>query len=221
MKQLFKVNRYFLVLYLIVLIGAGAVLLLFEKPQIHLYINRNHSLPADYFFKIFTNFGDGLVPVFIGTVLLFFSFRKALLLGISTAFAGILAQVLKRFVFTSEVRPKVYFEKVADLYFVPGVEIHSWHSFPSGHTATAFSMFFILAMFIPQKWTKILFFSAAILIAYSRMYLSQHFLIDVYFGSLIGIISAIIISLLINRSQKKWMDMSIISIFDKRNEERS
>jgi membrane-associated phospholipid phosphatase len=209
MKQLIKHNRVFNLLYLVVLISCSVVLLLFSKAQIHLFINYFHSRVADVFFMVFTQVGNGLTPVFISILLLFFSYRKALILGISTSLAGIVSQVFKIFVFPSEVRPKVFFEKIAELYFVPGVEVHSSHSFPSGHTTTAFCMFFVLATFTPNNWLKVLCFIGAVLVGYSRMYLSQHFLVDVYVGSMIGMISAMIIFLWISRSNKSWMDKSI------------
>jgi membrane-associated phospholipid phosphatase len=220
MKQLYKINRIFFVLYLIFLISAGVILLIYSKTQIHLFINEYHSKAGNIFFKLFTNAGNGLVPVLLGLFLLIFSVRKALILGISAAIAGLLAQLFKNFIFPSEVRPKVYFDKIAELYFIPGVEVHSWHSFPSGHTASAFCLFFVLAGFTSKIWLKIIYFFAAILVGYSRIYLSQHFLIDVYFGSVIGLFSAIIIILLMNRSNKPWMDKSIGSILSKPYEKR-
>jgi membrane-associated phospholipid phosphatase len=209
MKQLIKHIRVFNLLYLVFLISCSAILLLFSKAQIHLFINHYHSRVADIFFMIFTQVGNGLTPVFIGILLLLFSYRKALILGISTSLAGILSQICKNFIFPSEVRPKVFFDKIAELYFVPGVEVHSSHSFPSGHTTTAFCMFFVLAIFTTKNWLKVLCFIGAVLVGYSRMYLSQHFLVDVYFGSMIGMVSAMIIFLWIGRSNRSWMDKSI------------
>jgi membrane-associated phospholipid phosphatase len=52
------------------------------------------------------------------------------------------------------------------------------------------------------------------------MYLSQHFLIDVYFGSVIGVASAVTIIYLIGRSGKLWLDKSIMVILSNTNEKK-
>lgn len=61
-------------------------------------------------------------------------------------------------------------------------------SFPSGHSSRAFTMFGVLASF--YKEYIIGFYLIAILIAFSRLYLGVHYLSDVIFGSLIGVIIA-------------------------------
>lgn len=58
------------------------------------------------------------------------------------------------------------------------------YSFPSGHSATAFAAATVLTFF--DKKRKWLYYFAAILIAYSRIYLGCHYFFDVFFGSLIG-----------------------------------
>jgi membrane-associated phospholipid phosphatase len=60
-----------------------------------------------------------------------------------------------------------------------------------------------------------LFFLLALITAYSRVYLSQHFLIDTYFGALIGVAIVIVFHYLIIKSDKTWLDQSIITIFSK------
>ena len=60
-------------------------------------------------------------------------------------------------------------------------------SFPSGHATTAFTLFTCLALIVPNKLLKILFFAIAALAAYSRIYISQHWLVDIFAGSIIGV----------------------------------
>jgi membrane-associated phospholipid phosphatase len=87
---------------------------------------------------------------------------------------------------------------------VPGVELHLLHSFPSGHATTAFALFFLLALINQNKGLQIFFLIAALIAAFSRVYLSQHFLSDVLAGSAIGMFSASIIFLLMNKLSGKW-----------------
>ncbi|MDP8247229.1 MAG: phosphatase PAP2 family protein [Candidatus Tritonobacter lacicola] len=56
-------------------------------------------------------------------------------------------------------------------------------SFPSGH---AFSAFFFVGVFHRVRRMKWFFWAAAILIAFSRMYLGVHYLSDVIFGAMAG-----------------------------------
>lgn len=215
MKNLIKNTKIYLLLYLAFLAGAGAILLAFGKSQVHLYINSLHTPAADFFFKHITNLGDGLVPVIVSLFLLFFSFRKAIIVALSTGLAGAVVQLLKIFVYPEIARPKAYFGTSHELYLVPGVEVHSAFSFPSGHTATAFCLFFVFSFFLRRPALQVSCFLLAFMVGYSRMYLSQHFLTDVYVGSLTGILFAIAVLYMINASKKTWLDKNLVTSFKK------
>lgn len=66
---------------------------------------------------------------------------------------------------------------------------------------------------IKNRWLKVLFLIIAMLVGYSRMYLSQHFMIDITFGSLIGVISAIIIYSFMGRYNNEKLESSLIKTF--------
>jgi membrane-associated phospholipid phosphatase len=213
MKKILRENKVLLLSYLLLILVLGAILMIYSKEEIHLFSNNFHSSVGDVFFKYLTYLGDGLAIVILFVLMLFVSFRKALIVGLSGFLSGFLAQFFKRIVFPDVVRPKLHFSGIAELYFVPGVDMHTTLSLPSGHTATAFALFFVLATFYSRRSIKILCLVGAMLVGYSRIYLSQHFLIDVYLGSLLGTISGILIVYLINRSHRKWLDLSLIKIF--------
>ena len=69
-----------------------------------------------------------------------------------------------------------------------GIDLHAAFSFPSGHAATIFSLCVGIMLFSAAPARKLSCFFIALLVAYSRVYLSQHFLIDIYFGSLLGVL---------------------------------
>ena len=85
---------------------------------------------------------------------------------------------------------------VKDAYInTMGVTSEEFKSFPSGHTATIFSLipFLVYLPKINEKYCKyetILFYIGLIwilLVAFSRMLVGAHFLTDVSFGLLIGV----------------------------------
>jgi membrane-associated phospholipid phosphatase len=76
------------------------------------------------------------------------------------------------------------------------------HSFPSGHATTSFAMALIMAYMINSRIWSVILPLFALLAAYSRVYLAQHFPTDIFAGMCIGIVSALL-SLIIYRSFTK------------------
>ncbi len=192
MQGWWKNNRLWLGTYTVLLVCCLIVLFLCDKPDIHLVINRLNNEFLDGFFVIVTEFGA--FPL-IGAIILstlFFRYRIALTATISSLIAVVLTQIGKRVIWPDSPRPKILFDGMDAFHVVNGVDLHSSHSFPSGHTSGAFALFIVLALYSKPSYLKLFFLSAAILVAYSRMYLSQHFLVDVTAGSVIGVVSAIL-----------------------------
>ncbi len=181
----------------------------FGKADIHIFINEQHHPAADFAFKYITHLGDGFFAAILILFFLFVKFRYSLMQLTAAVLAGIGAQVMKRVFFPGVARPARYFENSYDLYFVEGVEIHKNFSFPSGHTATAFALFFCLIFTTQNRSLQFLYLLLAFLVGFSRMYLSLHFLPDVIAGSLIGVIAATISVILFNYWQRNWMERKI------------
>lgn len=184
--------RFFFGMVIIFGIIAGVILATGEKTQIHLELNSWHTPFWDTFFHYYTFVGDG---VFVALGILFcgivgyktygwrpFAFGWGVLI-----LSGLLAQILKRFVFDSALRPAA---EITDhpLHLIEGVEMHLHNSFPSGHTTAAFAFFGFLAgqYFLKKPAMQVLMGVLAATVGYSRMYLSQHFLEDAFTGMLLG-----------------------------------
>jgi membrane-associated phospholipid phosphatase len=182
-----KKNSYFLFPYLLFLLIGAVILISFPKADIHLFINQYHNRVSDLFFTYATFLAEGLFIAVIVGVLVYYNIRKGALVLFSFLSASLLTQFLKRMIFNDYVRPKAFFEGLAQLRFVEGVTVHSNYSFPSGHATGAFALFFALALLAKNKINKLLLFFCALLVAWSRIHLSQHFLVDIYVGSLIGV----------------------------------
>ena len=185
--------KFFLIITILFFIFGGAILWLEEKTEIHLAINGIHNNFFDWFFTYWTHAGDGLITAIAILPIGIYLYRKNgwsfFILGWGTLIiAGILAQIGKHLIYPNAMRPLKFIGEDL-LYLVPNVDIHEWNSFPSGHTTTAFAFFSLIAItFFSQKFSgQLLCALCAILVGYSRMYLSQHFLEDVIAGAVLGL----------------------------------
>lgn len=163
-----------------------------SKTGIHLFINDHFSRDADILFQVFSFLGTGLFFGIVAFILLFFKKSWGLILAVTGVIISILVQLLKHFVFPEALRPAAYFKNHDVLHLVAGVQLHSLHSFPSGHATAAFALAFCLSAFFPKKTGQLLFFIYAALVAYARMYLNQHFFEDVFAGSFLGVLVALV-----------------------------
>ena len=213
MKAILKSNLSFLFPYLIFLLIGAILIVINSKADTHLEFNSYHSSFFDIFFRYVTNLGDGVTAVLIVIILLVVKFRYAVIVGLANIISTGITQTLKHTLFSDVVRPKKFFEGIHDLYFVPGVDNYLYNSFPSGHSTCAFSLYFSLALIIENKRYKLLLFVLAFLVGYSRIYLSQHFLEDVYAGSIIGVVTSFIVFYFIQKSKRGWLEKSLISVF--------
>jgi membrane-associated phospholipid phosphatase len=150
-------------------------------------INSFYSTWADLFFKIITSGAEITIPVlFLGYLI----WKKSDLLKpylISYIFSTVLVQFLKLVVFKEALRPLAYFKGQAySWHLVQNLLIHEYNSMPSGHTSAAWFMCFWISLAAKKPWITLLMVSYAMLVAYSRVYLFQHFPVDTAVGAMIG-----------------------------------
>ena len=86
------------------------------------------------------------------------------------------------------------------------------YSFPSGHTLASFEA--AVCIFIRYKKWGIAALILAFAIAFSRLYLYVHFPSDVLAGMVLGIIFAIIGTLIVNKIYKRKNTLSKKSVID-------
>jgi membrane-associated phospholipid phosphatase len=189
MKAFFKNNFIFISIYILMLFKVGDLLLKNGKVQIHRSINSTVGNQFfDQFFKFVTHLGDGLFAILIAVITLFFNVKKSLYILFSYIFASLTTSIIKNYIYIDTCRPSFAFEFFVrePLKLVEGVEMNIFNSFPSGHSTSAFAVFISLMFLSNNFFMKLLWFLIAFMAAYSRTYLSQHWLVDIYFGSLIG-----------------------------------
>jgi membrane-associated phospholipid phosphatase len=176
---------------LALLIGS-LFLIITPKVESHLFLNSLNSPFFDFLFTYVTHLGGGTF-VIVGSLFLSLAFWKRqrfsviLLATFNLVFVTLFSQVLKHFIFEDAMRPIAFIGKT--LHTAPGVEMHTSNSFPSGHTAAGFAFYALVAfLYGKNKWVQFFCAVTAILVGYSRIYLSQHFLEDAIFGGTIGLI---------------------------------
>lgn len=186
-----KGGRIFVSLTVVFALVCLTFLVRFDKGDIHLALDHAHIGIGDSFFKYWTYLGDGLA--FVVVCILLLAMRKSAQMVTSFIATGIavllIVGILKNAVFADVSRPWGFFEEGA-LRVIPGLKQHTNHSFPSGHTTAAFALFGLLAFWVNKSWTSVVLFLVAASVGYSRMFLNQHFLIDVFVGSLLGTLLA-------------------------------
>lgn len=183
----------------VLLIGASAY---FSRNTVFLFFNNDGGAIADQFFKWATWGAEGWVwiPYFI---VVFGWFKKnAKFILMNFLLSTIITQIPKNFIWEAVSRPIASGIPVGEIHTVPGVVMHSWNSFPSGHTATAFTLFLLTTYLFPTKWVFGIGMIYAIICAYSRVYLGQHFPMDLGGGMLVAIMS-LQLSILISQKYSK------------------
>ncbi len=144
------------------------------------------------FMRILTRIGDGyLWFLFVIILTLVHAEKSRVLLHASIAFA-IELSIYKLFkTYLPRMRPCELLPYVTRLILPP-----DQNSFPSGHTAAAFVMVFLVGMYSSFFFPFI--FLLALGIGISRIYLGVHFPSDVIAGAFLGITSGFVSKILTN-----------------------
>ena len=150
-------------------------------------INSFHSSEADFLFKIITSGAEITIPIlFLGYLI----WKKSDLLKsyvISYIFSTVIVQFLKLVVFKDALRPLAYFKGQGHAWhLVQNLMINEYNSMPSGHTSAAWFMCFWISLVAQKPILTVLIIFYAMLVAYSRVYLFQHFPVDTAVGAMIG-----------------------------------
>ncbi len=167
--------------------------ILMGKENAFLLMNLDLGPAADFFFYIWANAGDGFIWIPAFALTLMYKKKFVPFLVATIVFSTIITQSSKQVFFKSENRPTAVIKNASLIHKVSGIEIHATNSFPSGHTATAFSLFLFCCFITTKKWIVPLGFIYALLGGYARIYVAQHFPLDVgagiftaYFSTLIA-----------------------------------
>jgi membrane-associated phospholipid phosphatase len=204
-----KILSVYVVAYLILLSTILGMLYVYPKLELHLMLNSHHTGIQDTFFPYFSILAEGPLYILALLPMLWKKFRLPLFFALCELSAGTILQVLKHII--SHPRPVSAFEEYSDavLPVVQGVDLHHSNSFPSGHASTFFVFCTCCVLLLAYRYGQrvrqnsqescilpcvlaVLLVAFAALGAYSRIYLSQHFLSDVCVGSIIGVVTPLL-----------------------------
>jgi membrane-associated phospholipid phosphatase len=193
MKQSLNKTNFALAVVLSMLLAAAVICFSYSigKENLFLLLNTDAGSFTDAFFAVFTFGGDGIIwiPVLLFTIFLLQRKDAVVLLITSFLLSTIFTQVIKNFIFTDMPRPTKAIADNTFIHIVPNVDVHTIGSFPSGHTATAFCIYLLFCLLLTKRWWVTIGFLYAVLVGYSRVYLAQHFPLDVGAGIIVAVIS--------------------------------
>jgi undecaprenyl-diphosphatase len=162
-------------------------------PVVHNWITDHPNRQMRRIMANVSRFGDWPEHVGLGLGLLGFAWwrgnkkwtRVFLAMLIACALAGGAARIVK--IGTGRARPSV---KTEQTWTGPRLN-EKYHAFPSGHTAASTAFFAVL--FLASWRIGLPCLLVPLLIAFSRMYVAAHYLSDVVFAAMLGLISALIV----------------------------
>ncbi len=163
----------------------GENFLRYDLNLFNLISSRRESRFLNIIYKGLSRLGNGEAYVVFFLLELLSGGMEGRLVGLSVLIAFGMELPVYLFVKNSvkRQRPCERFPQVQFLMQPP-----DQYSFPSGHTAAAFLMAHIISR--QYAWLTVPLFILAGLIGYSRIYLRVHYPSDVFFGSLLGLLTA-------------------------------
>lgn len=186
LNSFYKKINPLLFLYLVLLSVCILLMLIFSKEELYFAINHWHTVFTDVFFENMTLLGASTSCIVIVLITFIINYRTGFLLASSYIITFIISQTIKHLV--KAPRPHLFFsKKIYEIYLVKGVVMLDKDSFPSGHSVSAFTAAVVFTYVAKNKSWGYLWLLLAVLIAYSRLYLSEHFLQDVTAGSALGV----------------------------------
>ena len=202
-QVLLKTVYIYVIPYFVLLTVILGLMYAYPKPELHMLLNSHHTSILDTFFKYYSVMAEWPLYVLALLPLLWKKARMTLFFAICELTGGAILQIMKHVICND--RPVVVFEDYQDmtLPLVQGVTMYHGNSFPSGHASTFFMFCTCCVIILACHYSrdakshdlrsKMLFYVSLVLLlvlatlgAYSRVYLSQHFLSDVCVGSIIG-----------------------------------
>lgn len=176
---------------LLLMVGALALVCAFHfDSQVHSWIAGHQNRSWKIFMRNVSRFGDWPAHVAVGLVSLGVAYwrgskkwiRVLVAMLVACAIAGVSTRIIK--ITAGRARPSV---KTEAMWSGPSLS-SEYHAFPSGHTAS--SSAFFATLFLASSRLGLACLPILVLIAASRMYVGAHYLSDVVFAAMLGVLCA-------------------------------
>lgn len=159
----------------------------YSQQELSIWVNQQHTPLLDVIMLTLTYAGDGILLALAGVVFILYRKKNWWMIVLCLLLPSLVTQLLKHQVFPDHYRPIMSMQGISGLHWLQNIDINKYNSFPSGHTTAAFSLYTLIGLLIPQKkWGWVLPLVAAF-VGISRVYLLQHFWVDILACAFIGI----------------------------------
>lgn len=217
-RSIVRENKIFFIFHTLLFIAGIYPLVMFEKVALFLRLNSFYHPLLDQFFYYVTFLGScKLCFVCMATLVMTKQDTRTLLAGAgSFVTMSVIIQGMKRLGCFDQRRPITWIPTDAPLHLVKGITHYTHLSFPSGHAGTIFAAVCLIHLLAPKKpcWFSVLLLLLACAVAYSRIYLCQHFYRDVYIGALIGTCTTFAVYTLLRYWQgPAWLDQTLFDLW--------
>nr|WP_299341168.1 phosphatase PAP2 family protein [Allomuricauda sp.] len=178
-----------------------------EKGDIVLLLNQLRNPFWDAFFIRASLLGNAICVPFALLLVLRFRFKWLAIFLLAFVVQVALVLLFKKGIYPGELRPYLYFSRMGMqnwLNLVEGVKIRYVNTFPSGHTATIFFLVSFFSLLSRNRTASWILMILGLFVGTARIYLVQHFYVDVYFGIVFGTLSSIVAYLVVRKNPKKW-----------------
>ncbi len=162
------------------------------KEALFLWCNGDAGTTADGFFKWWSHMGEEYIWILLFVYLVAYQRHYLVLYFAALIASTLIVQVTKNWLLPNELRPFGAITNHLLIHTVPGIKVHTLGSFPSGHTSSAFTICLLTTLLFPlgKAWPIVLL--GALLVGFARVYLAQHFPLDVAAGIWVAIFSCLV-----------------------------
>lgn len=163
-----------------------------------LAINGCHNDYFDHFMYLFSDRWIW-VPMYVAILYVMirnFSLRKTVVCLIAIALtitiadqvgASLIRPIVER------MRPSNPDNPISDLVHIVNNHRSGRYGFPSCHAANTFGLAFFVCFLFRRRWLTVFLMFWAVVTCYSRVYLGLHYPGDLFFGMILGFLSAVVV----------------------------
>ena len=172
--------------------------------QLLLAINGCHNEYFDHFMYLFSDRWIW-VPMYVAILYVMirnFSFRKTIICLIAIALtitiadqvgASLIRPIVER------LRPSNPDNPISDAVHIVNNYRSGKYGFPSCHAANTFGLAFFVCFLFRRRWLTAFLMFWAVVTCYSRVYLGLHYPGDLFFGMILGLLSATMVYLIMRK----------------------